>query len=349
MIQYKFAKNGSDVLVDIQDVTDKKNTTFFCLGCGTEMIARTGKIKVHHFAHKSIVNCSAETYLHLIGKTIFYNVYLDCLTNKTEFNIEIIQNRSCSHYKDTFGVTCYKPKDLQIYNITKYYDSIIMEKRQGKFIPDLLLFNTKTSEKLFIEIAVTHKSSQDKVNSNYKIIEINANCEDDFDCIKNRLISVKNEKVSFFNFSQSCEFNCLGNCSIQHTALKVFESGKCWIYPNRIKLSSELGRSIKYLAVDKTFNRRIEYVKSDLFKKMVGLAINSGLKLKNCFVCRYHAKNIYDNSSSDNPIFCKFLKKVCNSNEATTCQYYRLERQYLDKILKNDYIDNDFDFVKINQ
>lgn len=41
--------------------------------------------------------------------------------------------------------------------------------------------------------------------------------------------------------------------------------------------------------------------------------------VKNCFLCRYHGESRY----SDQPIFCKFLKKNCGSNEAAICEYYR--------------------------
>jgi len=60
------------------------------------------------------------------------------------------------------------------------------------------------------------------------------------------------------------------------------------------------------------------------------------LKVRNCFICRYHAENnswIYEDTTGV-PIFCKFLKTKCNSNQAVTCKYFKLENKYIDELHK---------------
>ena len=67
-----------------------------------------------------------------------------------------------------------------------------------------------------------------------------------------------------------------------------------------------------------TINNRRE---NQVYFKMLIKAFNEKRKIKNCYLCRYHGLNFFD--YDETPIFCKFLKKSCNSNEAATCQYYR--------------------------
>jgi len=73
------------------------------------------------------------------------------------------------------------------------------------------------------------------------------------------------------------------------------------------------------------------------FKKAVATYASKKLPIKNCFTCRYHAKNRYKGALYEpeyNPIFCKFLKITCNSNKAVYCEYYKLELNYVDALHK---------------
>jgi glutamine synthetase type III len=64
--------------------------------------------------------------------------------------------------------------------------------------------------------------------------------------------------------------------------------------------------------------------------------LKQNLNVRNCFVCRYHSENDsfqYFRETKSLPIFCKFLKKECNSNEAVNCQYFKLEQNYVQNIM----------------
>jgi len=52
-------------------------------------------------------------------------------------------------------------KFLRKIDITKLFKKIDLEKRDSSFIPDLLLKSEK--EKIYVEIAVTHKCSDEKL------------------------------------------------------------------------------------------------------------------------------------------------------------------------------------------
>jgi len=74
---------------------------------------------------------------------------------------------------------------------------------------------------------------------------------------------------------------------------------------------------------------------SNIFVNAVATFAQDNYKIKNCFICRYHADNIswYEDTNGV-PIFCKFLKIKCNSNKAVTCEYFRLEKKYVEEILQ---------------
>lgn len=73
---------------------------------------------------------------------------------------------------------------LKTLNLRDRYDTCTPEKGEDKYIADLLLTNSKdkTIKPMFLEIYVTHKCSDDKIKSGYKIIEIKIKKKEDADC-----------------------------------------------------------------------------------------------------------------------------------------------------------------------
>jgi hypothetical protein len=72
--------------------------------------------------------------------------------------------------------------------------------------------------------------------------------------------------------------------------------------------------------------------KGYLYRSKVIESYQKGLKIKNCFLCRYHAFN--QSWSREGTIFCKFLKESGNSNMATDCQYFRADSQVFSRYLE---------------
>ena len=331
MPKYRYAYNPNNKIVDVTRLQKQnldKNEVFKCIGCSNILIPVLGQKREKHFRHKIDIDCSPETYLHKLAKTRFYEVYNDCLRQNEPFLITINQKLICNHYESEFLFCCDFKEIVQTFDLTKYFREIRLEKKEDSFIPDLLLIS-KTGDKLFIEIAVTHQASQEKIDSSYRLIEIDITNEDELEIINNKNL-VQGEAVKFFNFkNQKSEDFCQGKCrkqlkpysycKIEYDYFVIFNNGKSAIL--RIDLD-EINRlhkeqKIKYKQLINLFvsnlTRRDEYIK---------LVIESFVNergIKNCFLCRYHGTAYY----SDEPIFCKFLKKNCNSNEAANCEYYR--------------------------
>lgn len=72
----------------------------------------------------------------------------------------------------------------------------------------------------------------------------------------------------------------------------------------------------------------VTYPSSYAFVEEAERAFLKGIKIKNCFLCRYHAINTgYIISDEFQPIFCKFYKSAKNSNFAAQCEIYRPDKK----------------------
>lgn len=337
MIKFKYAKDENGELIHINEVDqqNRKTAKFYCFGCGHELIAKIGKIKTHHFAHKSIVSCSNETYLHITSKNLFYKYYKDSLLNNIPFLIEINEEKVCNYYENKFNICCSLPKSASKYNLAKYFDAIEIEKRENDFIPDLMLSNVNKQEKIFVEIAVTHKSTDKKLNSNYRIIEIYIENESDLEVFEQRFLSENNSKIKLINFNNKKVNNfCKGLCSVNYNFTTLDADGRYLLNQfNLNQISYFLKSSKKTIVKYKILNiKHNNFPKT--FKYNLAKYAKQNFKVKNCYICRYHAENNNEIYDKGNNIFCKFLKKYNNSNEAVECNYFKHEENYIDQILE---------------
>lgn len=113
----------------------KESEEYHCVECGSELITRKGEIRVHHFAHKNIGECSGEGIIHKYVKIKLAKQGF--LTNK--FGDKVM------------------------------FKSYEFEKKIDKFYADLYVI-TEHDVPIIIEIEVTHKNTQEKVdyyNSQY--------------------------------------------------------------------------------------------------------------------------------------------------------------------------------------
>lgn len=67
-VKIKIAKNKDGDITLIDDATNIEE--YYCFDCNTLLIPKKGKIKNHHFSHKSNLQCRGETSEHLYGKEL---------------------------------------------------------------------------------------------------------------------------------------------------------------------------------------------------------------------------------------------------------------------------------------
>ena len=228
--------------------------------------------------------------------------------------------RKCNHCEQ---VICEMLPELFSYDLTKKFKDIRLEKHDGVFIPDLLL-STESGEKLYVEIAVTHSSSQEKISSGAKIIELKIESEEDLAVIDSCCLSEENVIVEFINFDRKeikgdYSSECRNGVSvfILNTNGAARIKGVCWHeYEELLKDKGPYYKLVEFKgSVSVTYRRELEQAYLD------------GLKICNCFLCRYHGKpTLRQREETGKSIFCKFLKKLYYSNDAVNCKYYKPDK-----------------------
>lgn len=138
-----------------------------CSECGSRLIARKGENRKHHFAHESSDVClnTGEIGLHKAAK--------DILVRRKEIVLPEVKVESgyirplrsfAAHEMDVegdFSVYWKKSVNMALQHLCTF-DSVEAEKSFGEFRPDLCA--TKNGKPIFIEIYVTHKVSEGKID-----------------------------------------------------------------------------------------------------------------------------------------------------------------------------------------
>lgn len=331
-IKYRYAADNNEQIVDVFSLKrdETRNSTFWCLGCDNILVPVLGEKRSKHFRHKADteVSCSLETYLHKLAKTKFYEIYQLCLKQSLPFKIEYQVDEICTGYKSDYSFLCERGKATKQFDLTKYFPFIQLEKKEGKFVPDVLLISNK-KEKLFVELAVTHEATQEKIQSGYRIIELNISSEDDIKVIDQRHI-IENQSAKFFKFKRQFESHfCKGSkcpkgyepystCLIKYNFFIIYKNGKSIIVEKTLPEFKKLqeNASIAYYEIVGNYWR-----KNQIYIELVIKAFHEKRGIRNCYLCRYHGSS--HNNYFETPIFCKFLKKSYKSNEAANCQFFK--------------------------
>jgi hypothetical protein len=294
-IKYQYAINSIGKIVNAVDLIasiEVRSKTYKCLSCGNILIPVLGEKIKKHFRHKADiqVQCSPETYLHKLGKSRFYDIYNSCLDEKLPFWIEIEVKQKCKFQKQ-FQHICSSREGKEMFDLTQFFKKIDPEIKDNDFIPDLLLTSDK-GKKIYIEIAVSHKSTQRKIHSGIRIIELAISQESDLNIIDRKILS-ESDKVIFFNFNRE--------------QIKNFCYGQC------------IETKTKEVTAKKTINKREDVIARHLAKLQTQ---------ENCFFCRHHCYVFEEHHTTNSliyetPIYCKVRKKRCNPHIARNCKHYQ--------------------------
>lgn len=337
MAKYKYALNSHSAITPADDIAGKPvNDCYTCIGCGNQMIARVnGQLKAPHFAHKAQVECSGETYLHKLGKQTFFDTYRNCLDSGEPFNITLTASKICKKMKSVTRKSCTVGEVEKTYDLTDYYHDISIEKKHGDFIADVLLSSkTKPDQSILIEIACTHFLSEKKISSHHRIIEITIESEEDIEKIKTAHLSPYDAMFIGFNHDSETATDSECKCARQKCHIfYVYKNGKARLETTQLMLaSSSINKNLSNLLYSniilESSNEGYDLNiyrddKRQIFVEQAALAARKGIKIKNCYICRYHGEHW--GYPSNHSIYCKYLRKSCNSNEAADCESYRID------------------------
>lgn len=179
MITYPNAVDENGTVHNIGTITESNRSEhkFYCLGCGKEMVPVLFKQqdRTCHFRHKVNESCNQETYLHNLAKKILarrfktqpkfevsYYVHNECPQKESCKIFGLLRGKECS------GIT------LRTVDLKEFYDTCEIEGAHNGFRADILLTNSHNPniQPLFLEVAVSHECTQEKLDSGCRIIEM---------------------------------------------------------------------------------------------------------------------------------------------------------------------------------
>lgn len=317
-IKYQYALNSDEEIISINNVKRKSTNIYRCLGCGQQVIPKKGDINKHHFAHKHIVECSEETYLHKLAKKVFMREYKLALEREKPFYLNTILPYRCGYYFQCTQRLC-KREILEKVDLTKYFKVIKEEYPYDGVIPDIFLSSEDGKQILFIEMAVTHMCEENKIDLGYRIVEFLISDESDITSFLERDISENSEFVKTYNFDKKLRDKdvCGGDCKEIGQSFVVHKSQKAIMLDRTYKqLCTENVRGSP-IYIENIFPEGMDEPQSTFIDKIRECFYQKNIPIKNCFLCKYHGLD-----GVESAIFCKAKKISCSSNEAADCDIY---------------------------
>lgn len=211
MVTYPNARDEQGRDINIKDVKPemREQTKFYCWGCGKRMMAVLKGEMQPHFRHYEECECKGETYIHNRAKYAFK----DAFDKSDSFSIELKGEARCRYFNKCVlasGDECVKDATFK-HDLKRYFDTAEVEKQDGAFRPDILLSSSsEPSRKMYIEIFHTNESSDKKLESGNKIVEITVNNEKDIKTICSAQLK-ESECVKCIGFKQQVEYKELFN------------------------------------------------------------------------------------------------------------------------------------------
>ena len=328
---YSFAHNSSGELINIS--TAQRNEKYLCPICGETMTPHMGRIRRWHFVHKNTKDCSYESYLHMLAKIRIRDAFFSskCLLLSYEASAE------CSYDCPFIDSPKCTGKKRVTFNLKDYYDNCELEAPYKQFRADLLLSSSKNSKlpPTLIEIKVTHKCTDEKINDGARIIEIPISSEEDIDNIINnavlnavrysspiyhRFINPKDKVIILYNFNKKEKFSPIEylrdyeECGLKNTFIfflnkqGYFQSIKCNCY--EVKQMTDTNAHYFISNIDVSYREILHG-----FSKR-------GVKIRNCFICKYSKYDYWNNRIC--VLYKTFnLPRKPSPYNAISCSYFR--------------------------
>ncbi len=351
MIKYQFAKDESDYTVDINDLTKESvnGKKYLCIECQNELIPHIGQKKVKHFHHKpqdEVITCAAgETYLHSASISILSESIRQRINTGNPLFIKVEQNVFCGkcHFPEFNKHRCLLDTQIIDLNILEDFTNVCVEKKEGNFRPDILLYNN-SGNKLHIEITVHHGVDENKSLSGNRIIEIFIENEEQIRALKNDYFTKENIKFRLHNYPIEPAFIFLKPEECQKGNLRrfiVYKSGKSilksFTYYEHTKIKNYIMYEKDYNShkYDSLFDSDNNLGKSQQYIDDIEEAFIKNITIKNCHLCLSHTYNI-KNDYLSHTIICKFTDSIIE-NSNLICEKYSPDKNSIYSIQLNTF------------
>lgn len=326
-IKYGYALDENEKLISIEELTEenRRKHTFKCISCKNELVPNLGKIRRHYFSHKADCACSGETYRHNLAKLMFEaNFYsAKSLYVPVDQYVECSDLENCKFKKinrnellgqENAEQFCNRVESVN-YDLKKNYDLCTIENGVENFIADVLLEDsTGQNPPFLVEMVVTHKCSEEKINSGLPILEIKIDSEDD----AKELLTCNIIKGELYNFKiKDLSSPLQRKCYNSHFILD--EMGE-----NHIETSFENCGKINTI---KYPNALFECSFADVrISNELGLLLakQNGFEIYDCSLCKHYL-------GEDSRMLCNkenpnFPAGIMNKSKAVNCSGYEINQ-----------------------
>lgn len=314
-VQFSYAKTDGNKLVHIGAA--ERNGKYLCPGCHEPMVPVLGEHKARHFRHHKAV-CSYESYLHQAAKMAIYHRLL----NEDTVTLTLARVAQCKSPKADLFAGFHEPCNVFIparYNLKTLFNQVELEQHDPEtgLKPDVLITNTNSKAKCYLEIYVTHPCSVEKISSGIPILEFHVTSEADITALINSELSADDTNLTHYNFKPSGRVvqHCLDQC--KHAQVEI----DTWKLSATGRLQKQ---TIKYQNADHTeINPNNAWPKSlaaqeqlTRLRKLIQEADPASIHA-NCVNC------VYANNWDDGFLNCNKKQAKVPYTEAKLCAQYR--------------------------
>lgn len=334
-LQHLALDHNGDI-IDVANTEGRETERFFCPNCKEKVIAKRGEIRQWHFAHKK-KNCAYDKYLHSIAEKMIGEWF----NEQKEILLDMVGTKICTNHQNCvfYNEWNCKGECRNTYNLKQYYSDCILEHKYKGFVADLFCErNNNTENPIFIEIFVTHKCSEEKINSGIRIIEIAIKSEEDIFNITKSSTLLEGENIRLYNFKRQKTLSNEYHTPVQKYIL--FNSGKGYLDRNNYHCKNYKERKGIY-EISISYNDCIPYFifSGGFYKVCVAKAYKEGLVKKDCNICKWCKQDTAGYS------FCVLYKKCgnpkyCMDNDAQKCTMFREDISFITEAAKelDEYI-----------
>lgn len=197
-VQFPYAKADDNGLIHILKAS--RTGRYSCPSCHEPMIPVLGENNAKHFRHHKAA-CSYESYLHQTAKIAIYHRLL----NEDVVTLKLLRHAECRSAKTELLAGQYEPCKMlipAIYNLKALFDQVALEQYDAEtgFKPDVLLTNSNSNAKCYIEIHVTNPCSTEKIDTGVPILEFHVISEADITALIGSDLSAEDTILSHYNF-----------------------------------------------------------------------------------------------------------------------------------------------------
>lgn len=319
--QYRYALAASGAVIDvlaIDDTTRHQGAPYYCLGCDKEMIPHLGYVRVKHFAHRRNEHCTLETYLHSAAKQLFLAMYISARATRRPVVLEWRHPVECNHHSRRYGFTCSQEVTESI-ELTKYFDTIALEKAYQGFRPDVLLSSTHHPDVLFVEFTVTHPCDPAKLATGLRVLEIAIPDEAALPRLLDQRFGVDYPGRTLHNLrAPTLRDVCGGRCWRKVLVLLVHPSRRFTATTVEISkiVSGQCGRGDELCRVLGSADEIDDH--DAAIRDAARDALWAKIPVQDCRVCRHYSAR----PSRRFPVSCRLLPQDCNPSTALRCTYY---------------------------